>query len=160
MVKILNRLCFHLKNILLLITLFATIYIVMFMFKRLEKDIFGANLMEFISIVLPFLVFIIISIINLFHKHDSIYDNTFFNITSLITMLTIAVFCYRALMDQNMLFWHKYGYKMNFNYFADQLSAVKVMLYGLSIADIILIISASIKPEESKNMNKKTIKKS
>lgn len=159
MVKILNRLCFHLKNIVLLITLFATIYIVMFMFKRLEKDIFGANLMEFISIVLPFLVFIIISLVNLFFKHESIKDNTFFNITSLIVSITIAIFCYRALMDQNMLFWHKYGYNMNFNYFADQLSAVKVMLYGLSIADIILIISGSIKIEEEK-VNKKTINKS
>ena len=159
MTKVLNRLCFHLKNIVILASLFATIYIVMFMFKRLEKDIFGANLMEFISIVLPFLVFIIISLVNLFFKHETVKDNIFFNITSLITSITIGIFCYRAIMDQNMLFWHKYGYNMNFNYFADQLAAVKVMLYGLSIADIILIISGSIKIEEEK-VNKKLLKKS
>ncbi len=157
MVKILSRLCFHLKNIIIFATLFATIYIIMFMFKRIEKDIFGANLMEFISIVLPFIVFLIISLINIFFKHDSIKDNTFFNITSLIASITIAIFCYRALMDQNMLFWHKYGYNMNFNYFADQLAAVKVMLYGLSIADVILVISSKI---EEPNMNKKIKDKS
>ena len=162
MVKLLNRFCFHLKNIILLITLFATIFIIMYMFKRLEKDIFGANLTEFISIILPFLIFIIISIINLFHKQTNIIDNTFFNVTSLIVSLTIGIFCYRAIMDQNMVFWHKYGYKINFNYFADQLAAVKVMLYGLSLADIILIISGSINTEDKdeQKMNKTNKKKS
>ena len=44
MTKILNKLIYILKNILLPLTFIATIYITVFMFKRLEKDIFGANL--------------------------------------------------------------------------------------------------------------------
>ena len=39
MTKILNKLIYILKNILLPLTFIATIYITVFMFKRLEKDI-------------------------------------------------------------------------------------------------------------------------
>ena len=158
MIKILNRLLFHLKNIILFVTLVATIFIVMYMFQRLEKDIFGTNLLEFISIVIPFLLIIMLSLINLFFKQKAIIDNTFYNITSFLVSIVISIFCYRALMDQNMLFWHKYGYNMNFNYFSDQVSAMKVMLYGLSFANIILMINGFIKTEEieeDKIMNKK-----
>ena len=49
MTKILNKLIYILKNILLPLTFIATIYITVFMFKRLEKDIFGANLFEFLN---------------------------------------------------------------------------------------------------------------
>lgn len=163
MIKILNRLLFHLKNIILFITLVATIFIVMFMFQRLEKDIFGSNLLEFISIIFPFTLIIMLSLINLFFKQKTIIDNTFYNITSFLVSIVISIFCYRAIMDQNMLFWHKYGYNMNFNYFSDQISAIKVMLYGLSLANIILMINGFIKTEEvekNKIVNKKIKKES
>ncbi len=154
MIKIFNNICFHLKNIILPIILAITIYIIMFMFKRLEKDIFVAKLMEFISVIFPFLIYIILSIINLFYKQNNVRENTFYNVTSVFVVITIAIFCYRTIMDENMLFWHKYGYKMNFNYFADQLAAVKIMLYGLSIADVLLIISDAIKIDNNKTKKK------
>lgn len=158
MVKILNKICFHLKNIVLPITLIVTIYIVMYMFQRLEKELFGANFLEFIKIIAPYLLLIILSIINLFLKQESVKENTFYNITSLLVVATISVFCYRALFDQNMLFWHKYGYNINFNYFSDQLAPIKVMLYGLSIANLLLMFSGLIKKEED-NSHKNIAKK-
>ena len=148
--KILNKMFYILKNILLPILLFATIYIIVFMFKRLEKEIFGANFMEFAGIIVPFILLIILLVINFFLKHDIVRNNLFYNLVSFIVMLTIFVFCYRTLFDQNMFLWHKYGYNINFNYFADQVAPIKVMLYGLSIANILLIVEEYIKDKKEK----------
>ena len=153
MLKMLNKLFYILKNIMLPITLIATIYIVMFMFKRLEKEIFGANFMEFISVILPFILLLILIVVNTKFKHDNVRNNFFYNITSFLIMITILVFCYRALFDQNMYLWHKYGYNMNFNYFADQIAPIKVMLYGLSFANILLIIEGYLDKDKLKSKN-------
>ena len=153
MTKIINKLLYILKNILFPIIFFATIYIVVFMFKRLEKDIFGANLMEFIQIVLPFILLLILNLITIFLNTKEVKNNIFYNITSFLVMLVISVFCYRALMDKNMFLWYKYGYNINFNYFADQVAPIKVMLYGLSLSSILLMIKGKL--EESKQENSK-----
>lgn len=159
MIKLLNKLIFHLKNLILPIDLVATIFIVMNMFQRLGKDIFGSNLLEFIQIIFPFVLLLILWFINLIFKNESIKNNTFYNIVSILVVCTIFIFCYRAIMDENMLFWHKYGYKINFNYFSDQIGPIKVMLYGLSIADILFIISSMIKIDNDENKSKKVNKK-
>ena len=140
MIKIINKILFVLKNILFPITFIATIYIVIFMFKRLEKDILGANLLEFIQIVLPFMLLLILNLITIFLNVKDVKNNIFYNITSFLVMFVISIFCYRALMDKNMFLWYKYGYNINFNYFSDQIASIKVMLYGLSIASILLMI--------------------
>ena len=140
MTKIINKLLYILKNILFPITFIATIYIIIFMFKRLEKDIFGASLIEFIQIVLPFILLLILNLITIFLNTKEVKNNIFYNITSFLVMLVISVFCYRALMDKNMFLWYKYGYNINFNYFADQVAPIKVMLYGLSLSSILLMI--------------------
>ena len=56
-------------------------------------------------------------------------------------------------MDKNMFLWYKYGYNINFNYFADQVAPIKVMLYGLSLSSILLMIKGKL--EESKQENSK-----
>lgn len=157
MVKILNKLFYILKNIMLPILLLATIYIVAYMFQRLEKNMFGEDLYEFIFIIVPYLLLIILSFINFTFYQKSVSKNFFYNITSFIIMLTIGVFCYRALFDSNMILWHRYGYNINFHYFSDQIAPIKVMLYGLSVANILLMIEGYIKlpKEEVKTVNKK-----
>lgn len=140
MIKILNKLFYILKNILLPIVFVCTLYIIVFMFKRLDKELLGANLGEFLKVIIPFILLIILSLINIFLNINKVKDNLYFNITSFLVMLTISVFCYRALFDKNMFLWHKYGYNINFNYFSDQIASIKVMLYCLSLANILLII--------------------
>ena len=162
MTKIINKLLYILKNILFPITFIATIYIIIFMFKRLEKDIFGASLIEFIQIVLPFILLLILNLITIFLNTKEVKNNIFYNITSFLVMLVISVFCYRALMDKNMFLWYKYGYNINFNYFADQVAPIKVMLYGLSLSSILLMIKGKLeesKQENSKENNEKEKKK-
>ena len=160
MIKILNKFFFHIKNVILTIDLFATMYIVIFMFKRLDKVVFGPNLFEFLAILLPFVILFILWLLNLLLNHEKIQNNAFYNITSILVVCTIFIFCYRAIFDENMLFWHKYGYKINFNYFSDQIAPIKVMLYGLSIANILFIINHYIKTdnqdiENNYKLNKK-----
>lgn len=153
MTKILNKLIYILKNILLPLTFIATIYITIFMFKRLEKDIFGANLFEFLKVVIPFIILLILILVNSFLNIKTVKDNIFYNLTSFIVLITISIFCYRALLDQNMFLWHKYGYNINFNYFSDQIASIQVMLYGLSLANILLIIKDKLSVD--KKVNKK-----
>ena len=153
MTKILNKLIYILKNILLPLTFIATIYITVFMFKRLEKDIFGANLFEFLKVVIPFIILLILILVNSFLNIKEVKDNIFYNITSFIVLITISVFCCRALFDQNMFLWHKYGYNINFNYFSDQIASIQVMLYGLSLVNILLIIKDKLSIDK-KNLNK------
>ncbi len=153
MTKILNKLIYILKNILLPLTFIATIYITVFMFKRLEKDIFGANLFEFLKVVIPFIILLILILVNSFLNIKTVKDNIFYNLTSFIVLITISIFCYRALLDQNMFLWHKYGYNINFNYFSDQIASIQVMLYGLSLANILLIIKDKLNVD--KKVNKK-----
>ena len=153
MTKILNKLIYILKNILLPLTFIATIYITVFMFKRLEKDIFGANLFEFLKVVIPFIILLILILVNSFLNIKTVKDNIFYNLTSFIVLITISIFCYRALLDQNMFLWHKYGYNINFNYFSDQIASIQVMIYGLSLANILLIIKDKLIVD--KKVNKK-----
>ncbi len=148
MTKILNKFLLLLKNLLLIVALLVTIYIIAFSYRNLEKSI-SDNLFEFISIILPFILLLIVNGINIFFKQKEVNDNLFYNITSFMVMLTILVFCLRSLFDQNMYLWHKNDYKINFNYFSDQLTAIKFLLYGLSFSNIILMINNKI----SKNMN-------
>ena len=158
MTKILNKLFRILHIIMLPILLVATIYIVMFMFQRLEKEIFGANFTEFLGVIFPYLLLIILNIINMFLKQNNVKDNLFYNTTAFLVMIVITVFCLRALFDQNMFLWHKYGYNMNFNYFSDQIAPMKVMLYGLIIANVVLMIDGYIKSENKSEKNLKVKK--
>ena len=156
MIKIINKVIFHLKNITLLFLLISTIYIVNFMFQRLGKDILGENLIEFIEVILPFVILIILDSINLFLKQEEVRNNTFYNFTSLFVVLAILIFVIRAMLDNNMYFIHQYTYGINFNYFSDQIAAIKVMLYGLSVGNILLMISGYIKTEDKIIESKKT----
>ena len=158
MTKILNKLFRILHIIMLPILLIATIYIVMFMFQRLEKEIFGANFTEFLGVIFPYLLLIILNIINMFLKQNNVKDNLFYNTTAFLVMIVITVFCLRALFDQNMFLWHKYGYNMNFNYFSDQIAPMKVMLYGLSIANVVLMVDGYIKSDNKSEKNLKAKK--
>ena len=137
------------------IVMTATIYIVVYMFQRLKKDLFGANFMEFVSVILPFFILLVLVLVNSFFKQDGVRNSFFYNFTSFLVMLTITYFCYRALFDQNMYFWHKYGYNINFNYFSDQIAPIKVMLYVLSFANIVLVIEGYLNKDNNKDTNKR-----
>ena len=162
MTRIINKIFVFLKNVLLLLSAIITVYIIVFMYRRLGKDIFGTNFLELFSILLPFLVLLILSVINMFIDYKNIKENLFFNITSFLAVLVISIFCYRAKFDSNMILWHKYEYNINFTYFSDQIPAIKTILYGLSGANILMLITAklnNLKDKKEIENSKKELKK-
>ena len=42
-----------------------------------------------------------------------------------------------------MFLWHKYGYNINFNYFADNMNAIKIMVIGLIVSNLLLMLPNS-----------------
>ena len=140
MIKLLNKLLYYLKNLLLPILFAITIYIISFMYTRLGKSIFGDSLLEFLNILIPFFLLMVSWVLNIVLKQKSVQENLFYNFTSVFALTTIAVFCYRTILDKNMILWYKYNHNINFNYFSDQIIAIRILLYGLIIADVLLVL--------------------
>ncbi len=135
MKKILNIIFAVLKYILLLGAFAITLFIMVRMNVRLEKS-FVTLLPEFI----PFLIIFLLFIINLVFKQEGVNNNIFYNLTACIIFTTIIVVGYRAFADKNMVLNEKYGYGIDFNYFNTFISYMKIMLYGLSVSNILFMI--------------------
>lgn len=140
MINIFNKIFNFLKILLLFVTFAFTTYIMIFMYQRLEKNVFGEYFFEFFGVLLPFIILMFLFTINLSARQKSVNDNVFFNASCMVALLAILFFGYRTLFDQNMVYWGKDGYGINFSYFADQITQIKTMLYVIAITDIFLII--------------------
>ena len=135
MKKILNIILAILKYILLLGAFAITLFIIVRMNTRLNKN-FSAVIIELI----PFIVIFLLLIINLVFKQGGVNNNIFYNLTSCIVFTTIIIVGYRAFADKNMVLNEKYGYGVDFNYFNTFISYMKIMLYGLSASNILFMI--------------------
>jgi len=144
MIKIFNKIFNNLKILMVLASFIMTLYILIFMYDKLGKDPFGDSFFEFFSVLLPFILVLILFVVYLVGKHTSVNDNSFFNASSIIAFLAILFFGYRALTDTNMIYLLRDGYHINFYYFADQITQIKVMLYIILFADILLIINGKL----------------
>lgn len=148
MKKILNIMFDILKYVLLLGAFAITLFIIVRMNARLNKS-FSSVISEFI----PFLLIFILYVINIIFKQDSVNDNIFYNLTSCIVFATIIVVGYRAFADKNMVLNEKYGYGVDFNYFNTFIAYMKIMLYGLSVSNVLFMIhpkEKTSKKEKSK----------
>jgi len=134
MKKILNILFYVLKFILFLAAFGLTLMIIVQMNHRLNK-----SFMTTVNVFIPFIILLILFIVNLIFKHKNVTDNIFYNITCCLVFLTIIYVSYRALSDKNMVLNEKYGYGIDFNYFSNFVSYLKIMLYGLNIGNIFLM---------------------
>ena len=134
MKKILNILFYVLKFILFLAAFGLTLMIIVQMNHRLNK-----SFMTTVNVFIPFIILLILFIVNLIFKHKNVTDNIFYNITCCLVFLTIIYVSYRALSDKNMVLNEKYGYGIDFNYFSNFVSYLKIMLSGLNIGNIFLM---------------------
>ena len=142
--KILSKI-FNVLKYLLLVGAFAVVLVgVILTYKRLEKD-----MIESIPIFIPFVLLLILFVVNIFIKGDSIKDNLFFNLTAVLVLAITIVIGLRAKFDTNMIIYYRYKIDYNPLYFADNLSTIKLMLYMLSGSNILLIIASIFdKPEK------------
>ena len=136
MVKIFNGLLNVIKMLMLLVCFVLTFYIIIRMYQRLEKD-----LMKSIFNFIPFVLLFILFCINFIFRQKQVTQNTFYNITCVMVFAMLGFAIYRTFYDKNMLVLTRLGYDINFNYFADIIAPMKVLLYGLSGANILLIVS-------------------
>jgi len=136
MIKIINGILNISKTILLFICFVFTFFIIINMYDRLNKD-----LIDSIYNFIPFLVLFILFSINFVLKQKSVNDCIFYNITCCLvfTMLLFSIF--RTFNDKNMVVILRLGYSINFNYFADMIAPMRFMFYGLSISNVLLMLT-------------------
>lgn len=142
MKKIFNYMFYGLKFLFLIASFAICLFIMMRMNMRLDK-----SFTTIIPELIPFLILLVIFIINIILNQKEVTDNLFYNITCCLVLATILFVGYRAIFDKNMVLNEKYGYGIDFNYFDNFISYIKIMLYGLVICNIFFMFKDR---EESK----------
>ena len=155
MIKILNGILNILKLLMLLVCFVLTFYIIIQMYNRLNKDLVG-SIYNFIPFVLLFILFCI----NIIFKQKAVNNCTFYNITCCLVFSMLLFAIYRTFTDKNMVVMLRLGYDINFNYFADMIAPMRVMLYCLSVSNVLLILSGlKIFEKNEINESKTKVKK-
>ena len=128
--KILNRIIFFTKVFLLLIDFVLTLYIMLMM-----NSVYQNEIVSLLFTCLPLFCVLIIFVISFFFKEGD--NNTIFNISSLLALITILIIAYRTIFDQNMVMWIKSN--MNFYYFRNQIKIIKILGYSIFIGNLLII---------------------
>ena len=136
MIKILNGILNILKMIMLLVCFVLTFFIIIQMYNRLNKDLIGS-----ISNFVPFVLLFILFCVNFVLKQKTVNNCTFYNITCCLVFSMLLFAIYRTFTDKNMVVILRLGYDINFNYFADIIAPMRVMLYCLSVSNILLMFT-------------------
>lgn len=144
MKQMLNGIFSFLKWILFIISFGIAFYIILSMYNRLNK-----SMIESIDIFIPFIILLILYFINLIFNQSNITKNVFYNLTSVLVFLTITLVGVRSICDKNMILNKVMGYGINFFYFSNFVSFMKILLYGLSISNIFFMIQKSKKVENN-----------
>lgn len=134
MIKIVNTIFSFLKVILLLVSFVFSFFIIINMYRRLEKD-----MIEAIFNFIPFILLFILFAINIIFKQKSVNDCFFYNITCCLVFGMLLFAVYRTFFDRNMVVMIRLGYDINFNYFADVIAPMRAMLYILSVSNVLLM---------------------
>lgn len=123
-----------LKYLLFFLAVAMTLYITLFMYKRVEK-----NIIESYSIFIPYALLLGVFIINIIMSQKKISENIFYNVTCSLVFTTTIFICFRAIFDKSMVLNSIMGYGINFNYFMDYIPFMKIMIYGLILSNFLLM---------------------
>ena len=134
MKKIFNGLFYFFKFILLIAAFGLTLFVLIRMNVRLEK-----NMISILPELIPFVILLIIFIINMAFEQVGVIKSLFYNLTCCLVFATIICVALRAVFDTNMVLNEKYGYGIDFNFFDNFIAYIKIMLYGLLIANILFM---------------------
>ena len=136
MTKLINKVLFLIKIILLLLDFILTLYI-MLMFNSMREGELGI----LITTCIPLLLVLIIFVISFFFRKGN--DNLLFNVSTILALLVILVIGIRTIFDQNMTMWIKD--KMNFYYFRNQIYLIKILCYSIFFGNLCTIYSEYVK---------------
>ncbi len=146
MKKIINSMLLGLKYILFLGAFAISFYIVLAMYRRLNK-----NIIESINIFIPYGLLLILFFINIIFRQKNVNSNLFYNLTCCLTFATTIVVGLRAICDTNMILNKIMGYNINFIYFSDYIIFMKMLIYGLCISNIFFMVCIKEKKVQTKN---------
>ena len=138
MIKMINGLLYGIKYLLLILSFALGSYIILYMYQRLDKPVFDA-----IYIAIPFIFLFILFAINMLANQQRITKNLFYNLTCCFVFMVILFIEYRAIFDTNMIANSKLGYNINFNYFADNINAIQVMVIGLIVSNFLFMLPSN-----------------
>lgn len=142
MKKILNTFFCFFKFILLILSFGISLYIILSMYKRIEK-----NIIESLPVFIPYIVLLLLFFINISLNQKTVNQNIFYNLTCCFVFGCVCMIGIRAILDDNMLLNEIMGYNINFSYFSDFISFMKIMIYGLIISNICFMIHKKDKEE-------------
>lgn len=136
MTKLINKVLFLIKIILLLLDFILTLYI-MLMLNSMREGELGI----LITTCIPLLLVLIIFVVSFFFRKGN--DNLLFNVSTILALLVILVIGIRTIFDQNMTMWIKD--KMNFYYFRNQIDLIKILCYSIFFGNLCTIYSEYVK---------------
>ena len=134
MKDVLSKLFGFFKYILLIVSFGLVLYGIMVTYNRLGKPLTDA-----ISTFIPFGFVLIMFIVSLIVKNND-NNKLLFNFVSCFTFIIIIVICLRSMYDKKMLLYYKYQINFNPAFFADNLSAIEMLLYLIGTANLLLVI--------------------
>ncbi len=143
MVKMLNYFFSFLKIVSYLAAFGLTLFIIINMNNRLGKPI-----TESILTFLPFILLLVAISINILFGQKQVTHNIFYNISCSVVFLVVVFVAYRAIADEYMIVRYVFSQEINFNFFADFINPMLVMLYGLIITNVLLMFTK--KEDETK----------
>ena len=143
MKKIINWILLVLKYILFIGAFASSFYIVLSMYRRLNKDI-----VESIDVFIPYAILLILFFINIIFRQKYVNQNIFYNLTCCLVFLTTILVGIRAIYDTNMILNKIMGYNINFIYFGNYIVFMKLLIYGLSLGNILFMVHFNDVPRE------------
>lgn len=136
MTKFINLFLCIAKMFLLLTCFVLTFYVVINDYRRLELNLFSS-----INNFIPYFILFILFSFNFVLRQKKVNECLFYNVTCILVFILILFVLYRTLFDDNMLYYGELGYDINFYYFNSVRVPFKIMLYCLSISNLILMFN-------------------
>lgn len=101
----------------------------------------GRNIIDSMPLLISFVLLFTLFVINFIYKQESVNKNIFYNVTCILVFIFYTFIIYRTFLDKNILIILKTGSKINYDYFITMINPIKILLYGLSISNVLLILT-------------------
>lgn len=136
---VLGKILSFLKYILFIIAFGLVFYSIMKTYGRLEKP-----LSEAINVFIPFGLVLITFLISLVTRAKYVSKSLLFNFVSVLFFIVVIIVCLRAMFDNNMVLFYRYGIDYNPAFLSDNLAGFMAILYMIFGANVILLLCSLI----------------
>ena len=129
MFKVINKILFYTKIVLLLISFSLSLYL-----SFMRMDFMSSNILAIVPFFIPFFMLLILSVVGF--AFDKGNKNLLYNLSCVLSYTSIILISLRSLFDKNII---QYGTTINYSFFANHEIKIKLLLYLMIIVNFILI---------------------